>query len=136
MTPKIARILIKGTSGFCSVYQAYSDKLTVTPDSISYEYKPYRESDAHRPFKWSYRTINPTFRELFGRVAEKVAAILVQDEDGFATDVGPTTFVVTYDDKTRFQKEFFGPDDRFTECFGLLQEMVPSLETVPKVIMT
>ena len=39
---KIARVLIKGTSGFCSVYEAYSDKVTVTPDSISYEYKPYR----------------------------------------------------------------------------------------------
>ena len=133
---KIARILIKGTSGFCSVYEAYSDKVTVTPDSISYEYKPYRESDAHRPFKWSYRTTNPRFRELFGQVAEKVAAILVQDEEYFATDVGPTTFVVTYDDKTRSRREFSASGDCFAECFGLLQEMVPSLETVPKVIET
>ena len=39
------KIVIKSTSGFCPVDYAYSDKLTIMPNSIAYEYKPYLEDD-------------------------------------------------------------------------------------------
>lgn len=133
---EIARILIKGTSGYCSILDAYSDKVTITPDSISYEYKPYEEMDGNRAVKWTYRTNNPTFRALFEEVAEKVAAILVRDEEYFVFDIGSTTFAVTYDDKTRVKREFYLFSDDFADCFALVREMIPSLETVPAVLRT
>ena len=40
----IIKITISGVSGFCPVDEAYSDKVTITPSSISYEYKPHTES--------------------------------------------------------------------------------------------
>lgn len=41
---EIIRITIKGSSGFSSVDEAYRDKVTLTPHSISYEYKPDKAS--------------------------------------------------------------------------------------------
>ena len=40
MTMKTKKIVIKSTSGFCPVEYAYNDKLTITANSIAYEYKP------------------------------------------------------------------------------------------------
>ena len=57
---KTKKIVIKSTSGFCPVDYAYSDILTIMPNSIAYEYKPYLEDDnslnAYK--KWSYKTTN------------------------------------------------------------------------------
>lgn len=133
---EIVRILIKGTSGYGSIVDAYSDKVTITPDSIAYEYKPYIESDANRLVKWSYRTNNPAYKTLFRKVAEKVAAILAWDDGDFVTDIGSTTFVATYADKTRAQKELRLPNECFVDCFMLVKKMVPGLETVPAVLRT
>ena len=35
---KTKKIVIKSTSGFCPVDYAYNDKLTITANSIAYEY--------------------------------------------------------------------------------------------------
>lgn len=35
---KTKKIVIKSTSGFCPVEYAYNDKLTITANSIAYEY--------------------------------------------------------------------------------------------------
>lgn len=43
--PDINRIVIKGSSGYCCVDEAFNDKVTITEDSISYEYIPYMESE-------------------------------------------------------------------------------------------
>ncbi|MBR2683286.1 MAG: hypothetical protein IKE22_08485 [Atopobiaceae bacterium] len=133
---EIVRIFIKGTSGYGTIDDAYSDKVTITSDSIAYEYKPYIESDVNRLVKWSYRTNNPAYKTLFGKVADKVAAILTWDEEYFVTDIGSKTFVVTYADKTRVQRRFFLPGDDFAECFALVKGMVPGLESVPAVLRT
>ena len=44
---RIVKIVIKSTSGFGPIDQAYNDKITITPESISYEYKPYEETDSN-----------------------------------------------------------------------------------------
>ena len=36
----IVRIVIKGASGYCCFDDAFNDKVTLTNDSISYEYIP------------------------------------------------------------------------------------------------
>ena len=50
----IIRIVIKGGSGYGSVDEAYSDKVTIDRDSISYEYNPVVESEINITRKWSY----------------------------------------------------------------------------------
>lgn len=42
---EITRIVIKGSSGYCCVDEAFNDKVTITEESISYEYVPYVESE-------------------------------------------------------------------------------------------
>jgi hypothetical protein len=42
---EISKIVIKGTSGYCCADEAYSDKVTVTEESIAYEYHPIFESN-------------------------------------------------------------------------------------------
>ena len=42
--PDINRIVIKGSSGYCCVDEAFNDKVTITEDSISYEYIPYEHN--------------------------------------------------------------------------------------------
>lgn len=55
---KIVRIVIKGASGYGPVDEAYEDKVTLTPSSISYENKPHpcARSDTNIHKKWSYTT--------------------------------------------------------------------------------
>lgn len=75
---KTKKNVIKSTSGFCSVEYAYNDKLTITANSIAYEYTPYLESDnslnVHR--KWSYKTANSIFSLAFEKIAMAVDEIL------------------------------------------------------------
>ena len=113
----IIRITIKGESGYGPVDEAYSDKVTVDLDSIRYEYKPVLESEINVPRKWSYKTTSPIFRKLFNEAATAVESILRWDEEPFVTDLGVTTFSVTYADKTQATRNFILPGDDFKECF-------------------
>ena len=83
MTMKTKKIVIKSTSGFCPVDYAYSDKLTIMPNSIAYEYKPYLEDDnslnAYK--KWSYKTTNSIFSWAFEKIAVTVDEILSRDQE-------------------------------------------------------
>ena len=65
MEKEIKRITIKGSSGYCSYEYVYEDKLSITPDSISYEFVPALNSHIRKPRKWTYKTDNPEFRENF-----------------------------------------------------------------------
>ena len=46
---KITRITIKGSSGYCPVDVAFHDRVSLTPHSIEYTYKPYYQSEMNRP---------------------------------------------------------------------------------------
>ncbi|MBQ4530039.1 MAG: hypothetical protein IJA36_05455 [Lachnospiraceae bacterium] len=41
----IVRIVIKGASGYCCLDDAFNDKVTITGESISYEYIPDVEKE-------------------------------------------------------------------------------------------
>lgn len=105
---KTKKIVIKSTSGFCSVDYAYSDKLTIMPNSIAYEYKPYLEDDnslnAYK--KWSYKTTNSIFSLAFEKIAEAVDEILGRDQEAMYCDCGNIDFIVTYDDGNKVAREF------------------------------
>lgn len=132
----IIRITIKGESGYGPVDEAYSDKVTVDLDSIRYEYKPVLESEINVPRKWSYKTTSPIFRKLFNEAATAVESILHWDEEPFVTDLGATTFSVTYADKTKATRDFILPGDDFKECFAIIKQMVPGCEYTPAVLLT
>lgn len=132
----IIRITIKGSSGFCCITEAYNDKITIEPRSIQYEYIPVMESDINIPRKWSYRTTSPVYQKLFNEVAVAVEAILNSGEEPDVTDIGATSFMITYDDKAKRGRDFFLPREDFKECFLLIKQMVPGCEYTPVVLLT
>lgn len=133
---KAKRIVIKSTSGYCPVDYAYSAKLTITPNSIAYEYKPYLEGDnilnLHK--KWSYKTTSENFGFVFEKIAGAVDEILKRDQEPMYCDCGDIDFIVTYDDGSKATREFGVPADEFADCFKIISEIIPVTEDVPEAI--
>ena len=138
-TMKITRIAVKGASGYGPVDEAYEDKVTITPSSISYEYKPhpYAHSDTNIHRKWSYTTSSPVFRDLFEAIAAKVPEYLYNnDEVLMALDIGPIDLVATFEDKHKESLHLFCPSEYFADLFRLIKQMVPGCEDIPAVLLT
>ena len=133
---EITRIVIKGESGYCPVDKAHSDKITIDHDTIKYEYKPVLEGEINVRRRWSYKTTSPIFQQLFRETAAAVEAILNWEEKPFVTDLGVTTFTVTYFDNTKATRDFTLPGDDFKECFAIIKQMVPGCEYTPAVLLT
>lgn len=133
---KTKKIVIKSTSGFCPVDYAYNDKLTITANSIAYEYKPYLESDNSLNVcrKWSYKTTNSIFSLAFEKIAMAVDEILSRDQEAMYCDSGNIDFIVTYDDGKKTAREFGVPADEFADCFKIIREIIPATEEVPEAI--
>lgn len=134
--PTMESIVIKGESGFCSIDEAYSDAVTITPNWINYKYMPCEMSEHNLPTTWAYLPSGLGYRALFDEVATEVADILERDEEPFVSDIGATTFTVTYSNGKKTQREFRLPSDDFARCFALVKKMVPSEEAVPRVLLT
>jgi len=134
--PTMERIVIKGESGFCNVDEAYTDVVTITPDWIRYQYEPREMSEHNLPTSWAYQPSGLGHRALFDEVAEMVAGILEKDDEEFVTDIGSTTFAVTYPNGTKKHRDFRLPSGDFSECFSLVKKMIPREEKVPRVLMT
>ena len=132
----IFRIVIKGGSGYGPVDEAFSDKVTIDRDSIRYEYTPVVESEINIHRKWAYKTSSPIFQKLFREAAAAVEVILDREEKTIATDLGVTSFTVTYTDKTKATRDFILPGDDFKECFAIIKQMVPGCEYTPAVLLT
>ncbi len=135
---EIVRIVIKGESGYCPIDEAFTDKVTITETSIKYEYKPHPDSNLETNVarKWSYSTDSPLFKQLFKRVAEMTPKYLYSTDILFATDLGATEIVATFEDKHRESVNFFCPSEYFKEYFHLIKEMVPKTEYIPAVLLT
>lgn len=136
MIVKTKKIVIKSTSGFCPVEYAYNDKLTITANSISYECKPYFESDNSLNVrrKWSYKTTNSIFSLVFEKIAVAVDETLSRDQEAMYCDCGNIDFIVTYDDGNKVACEFGVPADEFADCFKIIREIIPVTEDVPEAI--
>ncbi|MDO4651042.1 MAG: hypothetical protein Q4B26_20585 [Eubacteriales bacterium] len=134
----LKRIVIKGASGYGTLDEAYEDKVTITADSISYEYKPHPESkletNIHR--KWTYKTTSPIFKELYQKVSDMAPYYLNNDQVLMATDIGPTEIVVTYEDGHKERVNYFCPSEFFREWFVVIKQMVPGCEYIPAVLIT
>ncbi len=133
---EIIRAILKSSSGYVPVNEAYRDKLILDRESIKYVYEPVVESELNVSRKWAYRTTSPIFRKLFAEAARAVEEILARDEEPFALDIGTYSFTVTYADKTRAAREFYLSGDEFKECFAIVKQMVPGCEYTPAVLLT
>ena len=134
--PDINRIVIKGSSGYCCVDEAFNDKVTITEDSISYEYIPYVESEINPKRKWSYKTSSPIFKVKYSEIAKKVEEAIQRNIEEFCTDIGGIEFNITYSDKTKFKETYWVPGDEFKELFSEIKSIVPETEYTPAVLLT
>lgn len=132
----IIKIVIKGASGYCCIDEAFNDKMTITPDSILYEYVPAVESEMNPKRKWSYKTNSPIFKMQYDLLTSLMPGVTDRDEDIFCTDIGGIEFVITYADKTKFHKTFWTPSDYFESQFKVIKTMVPECEYTPAVLLT
>ena len=133
---KIKRICIKRGSGYVPAEYAYNEKLTITPESFSYELTPYLETEGKYPHqKWSYKTNSSLYKDWFMSVAEMTPEYLHCDEDLFVTDIGSVEIIVTYEDKKKESACFFCPRRFFEWYFKLIREMIPAGERIPEMLL-
>ena len=67
---------------------------------------------------------------------EMTPYFLHNDEVLFATDIGPTIIMATFDDKHRETVNYFSPSKFFEEYFRVIKQMVPGCEYTPVVLLT
>ncbi len=132
----IIQIVIKGASGYGCIDEAYNDKVTITSESISYEYVPYVETEINPKRKWSYKTNSPIFKMKFSHIAQMIPEIIERDIEEFCTDIGGIEFNITYADKTKFKKIYWVSGDYFNELFAMIKSLVPDCEYTPAVLLT
>lgn len=132
----IIKIVIKGASGYCCSAEAYNDKVTITPGSISYEYIPFMESEINLKRKWSYKTNSPIFQKWYSDVSAMIPGYFEEENTHFCTDIGGIKFILTYSDKTKLKKICWVPGDDFKELFPAIKIMVPEGEYTPAVLLT
>ena len=118
----ITKIVIKSTSGYGLVEEAYKDTLTITSDSIAYLYTPYQESEANPARKWRYMTNSPVFQKIWDQLTETISVVLDLDGEPWVTDIGGTTFIITYDDGRKVKKEYWLPSDTFKDTFRIVKK--------------
>ena len=132
----IVKIVIKGSSGYCRIEEAFNDKIIITSSSISYEYIPYMETEINPVRKWSYKTTSPIFKMKYDELVAKLSEIITSEILFCCTDIGDIEFNITYSDKTKWKNTFCIPGDFFDELFKLIRSMVPECEYTPAVLLT
>ena len=133
----ITTIRIGSTSGYGTVEDSYDDELTVTRDSISYEYKPEMETEFNKSEEWFYRITRPAFQELFRQAAAAAVEGINRVEEKFVTDIGFASISVTYADGTSLERTLYFSEDisELKECLSLIQQMVPEGESIPALLI-
>lgn len=132
----IARIVIKGSSGYFYCCESYEDKITITQDSIAYEYVPIMEVPTNPKRKWSYKTNSPIFKMRYDEISSMITGIMERDTEEMYLDVGTIEFIVTYSDKSKLKKIYVVPGDYFKDLFMKIKELVPDCEYTPAVLLT
>ena len=135
MVRDVVRVIIREESGFLSEpSEAYAERLQVDRRSVSYEYRPRSESERNPGRKWTSRTDSPAFALIFDELASAAAVALREPREPMCCDIGPTTLSVTYDDRTRESKTFFGSMGSLADPLGLVRKAIPPLEDMPRML--
>ena len=136
MSGKIKEIVVKSSSGFGPIEEAYHDRIKITKNSIKYKYTPYQESKINCSRKWSYETSSPLFRKLFDDLALCIPDVFDNDPQLTAEDTGSIAFKIKYADKTDCERTFFLPETVFQKPFSYIRLMVPACEYMPPLLIT
>lgn len=134
--PTIERIVIKGSSGYGCYDEAYNDKVTITPELISYEYTPCVETELNPKRKWNYKTDSPIFKMKYDDIVSMISEIIERGVDEFCTDIGGIEFNITYSDKNKLKEIYWVSGDYFEELFRIIKSLVPECEYTPAVLLT
>ena len=111
--------------------------MTLTPSSISYEYKPDKvsrlETNIYR--KWSYRTTSPIFPHIYSKVEEMTPSVL-EGEEKLSRDSSVSIITVTYKDGEKKTKAISPEEKKSVDYFRLIKKLVGKCEYIPAVLLT
>ena len=142
----ITRITIKSEPAD----RSSKDRLTVTRSSVRYEYEPStvrsgrgtgtsagttagaRAWTGGQGKKWTVSSRTEAFETMFRNLCAEVADIMsLPDSDPRMTAASDgslpyTTFIVMYDDGKKEERTLTVPDETYTVCFTIIDQMVRS----------
>lgn len=128
MEDQLIKIIIKGASGWGPSDMAYSDKLTIKSDGISYEKKPVIESKDNPHVKWSYKTNSDKYQSIFHALGEQ-SHVFEKLPDEFVTDICPNQVKFYFENETlSFDTYFYHGVEQFVDMVKL---MIPATEEIP-----
>lgn len=135
MDKQVAKITIISTSGYCSITDAYKDRLTITREKITYHYLPEIMKSSYDgdlrtvenpEIKWTAKYGSRCLKNSFEKIAELALLKLEEAEPSPCCDIGMTEIVVEFSDKSKSRKQFFQPADYFYELFKCIQKLFVS----------
>lgn len=119
---------IKSESGYFAIQNGYKDTLVLTNDTIKYLYKPTFAKDIFPERKWSYKTNNIEYKEIFDNVSKNVEQLILNFEEPHYLVAGYINFTIKYDDNSKISAETFAPSDEFNDVLSLIKIVVPNSE--------
>ena len=126
----ITRITIKSESGYSPADSAYKDRITITRSSIRYETTNPAFDDP--PIRWTITNHSAVFEKMFRNLCEEVEEIIALPEAPLSRDLGTTTFEIMDEDGSKRVKTLDEPDERYTICFTIIDQMVKSVVPVKR----
>lgn len=138
---EIVKIVIEGTNGYFHSRGQFRDKVTLTKNSISYEYKPTIKTETAKfeeyfYAKWSYKTSSVLFKTQFKLISKMMPQAIEEANEVECLDAGEISFIVIYSDKTKIIQSCFGVGDCFKELFNSIKVLCPTQEDIPEVLKT
>ena len=127
----ITRITIKSESGYGPLEKAYKDRLTITRDSIRFEYEPLKETPHNPAVHWTETSSDPQFSFMFANLCQEVKKIMSREEELTGTEHDLTTFSIMYDNGKKDERTFRISDDEFVLCFTIIDQMVKMVHQTP-----
>lgn len=154
--PSIVKIVVKRYIGYFDNPKFSRNNVTLTENSIAYEYIPEVESqlefnlpppmDPLSAFqfdhemqsmkKWTYKTNSQFFKSMYQEIAERIQLLIESEIDEYALDIGPIEFIITYSDKSKVVRTYYVDSDRFKDLFACIKKLVPNMEQTPEVLLT
>lgn len=132
---EVVEMVFQSVSGNCPVDFAYADKMTITPEEISYTYTPYEESRMHPKREWKH-TGDSVFRQQYKILAAIMQKALMVKTDLCCTDIGFTEVRLIYSDRTEVRRTFWDPSVHLLLPLNLIADMIPKGAFVPVLFRT
>lgn len=138
---KIVKVVIKGTSGYCSIDDAYEEKITITSSKIKYHYLPELLKNRDRCDIEAFSSVMPEIKfstyygpnfiqRQFEEIADLALATLNRNDIEECCDIGGTEITVFYDNGTKMSNTYY----TFRYSFCTLLEAVKRLFKVTGLI--